>query len=64
MKVQASTATKAAVTASRAVRLPLIAWLGGFFWVWNQPNCGFWDGVFWLWYVGRFIAAHFAMLSY
>ena len=41
-----------------------ITYLGGFFWVWNQPGFGFWDGVIWLWYVGRYIAAHFAMLHY
>jgi hypothetical protein len=25
---------------------------------------GFWDGVFWMWYVGRYLAAHFTMLAY
>lgn len=38
--------------------LPLMAWLGGAFWVGSQPGFGFWDGVVWLWYVGRFIAEH------
>ncbi len=39
------------------------AWLGGAFWVAEQPGMGFWDGVFWLWYVGRFVAQHFTALS-
>jgi hypothetical protein len=46
------------------VTLPVLAWFGGAFWVGNQPNNGFWDGVVWLWYVGRYIAAHLTMLSY
>jgi len=44
--------------------IPFVAWLGGAFWVGNQPGFGFWDGLIWLWYVGRYIAAHFAMLHY
>ena len=44
------------------IRLPVIAWLGGAFWVARQPDCGFWDGVIWLWYVGRYIAEHFTVL--
>jgi hypothetical protein len=43
---------------------PLFAWLGGAFWVGNQPGNNFWDGVVWLWYVGRYIAAHFTLLTY
>ena len=37
-------------------------WLGGAVWVANQPGFGFWDGVIWLYYVGRFAAQHFAAL--
>lgn len=44
--------------------LGFFAWLGGAFWVGHQPGMGFWDGVVWLWYVGRYIAAHFTLLSY
>ena len=46
------------------ISLPVLAWLGGAFWVANQPNNSFWDGVIWFWYVGRYIAAHFTMFSY
>lgn len=42
----------------------LLAWLGGAFYVAHQPGMNGWDGVVWFWYVGRFIAAHFTMLSY
>jgi len=44
------------------VSFPAFMWLGGAFWVARQPNCGFWDGVVWLWYVGRYIAEHFTVL--
>jgi hypothetical protein len=43
--------------------LPFLAWLGGAFWVAEQPGYGFWDGLVWLWYLGRFIACHFTALS-
>lgn len=33
-------------------------------WVSNQPGCNGWDGMIWPWYVGRYIAAHFTMLTY
>jgi hypothetical protein len=42
----------------------LLTYLGGAFFVGNQPGMGFWDGLIWMWYVGRFIAAHFALLHY
>ena len=44
----------------------VIAWLvyfGGNYWTAEQPGFGFWDGLIWPWYVGRYIAAHFTMLS-
>ena len=44
--------------------LGFFTWLGGAFFVANQPGMGFWDGLIWMWYVGRYIAAHFAMLHY
>jgi hypothetical protein len=46
------------------ISLPFFGYLGGAFFVAHQPGMGFWDGVVWIWYVGRFIAAHFTMLSY
>lgn len=49
---------------TRQVGLGFITWLGGAFYVGHQPGCGFWDGVVWMWYVGRFIAAHATLLSY
>ncbi len=49
-------------TTKPRITLPILGWLGGAFYVGNQPGCGFWDGVVWMWYIGRFIAAHFALL--
>lgn len=46
------------------VTLPVFAWLGAAFWTANQPGNGFWDGVVWMWYLGRYIAAHFTMFAY
>jgi hypothetical protein len=40
-----------------------IAWLGGASHVAAQPGMGFFDGVFWPYYVGRYIAQHFTALS-
>lgn len=37
-------------------------WLGGAMWVYNQPGYGFWDALIWVYYVGRFVASHFAQL--
>lgn len=50
----------------RTVRIatPLLAWLGGAFYIANQPGMGFWDGLVWLWYLGRYIAANFTLLHY
>lgn len=50
-------------TVSAKISLGLIAWLGGAFHTAAQPGMGFWDGVFWLWYVGRYLAKHFTELS-
>jgi len=38
-------------------------WLGGAVWVAHQPGYNFWDGLIWLYYVGRYVAKHFAALS-
>ena len=43
--------------------VPFLAWLGGAVYVYNQPGYGFWDALIWLYYVGRFVAMHFAALS-
>jgi hypothetical protein len=43
--------------------LGFICWLGGAVHVASQPGYGFWDGVVWMYYVGRYIATHFAQLS-
>ena len=40
-----------------------IAWLGGAVHVANQPGYGFWDGLVWLYYLGRYLAIHFTALS-
>ncbi len=45
------------------IGLGFIWWLGGAFWVANQPGMGFWDGVVWLYYVGRYVAQHYTVLS-
>lgn len=45
-----------------AVKLPILCWLGGAVWVSNQPGFDGWDGLVWLYYVGRFAAQHFAAL--
>jgi hypothetical protein len=46
------------------ISLGLLAWLGGAFYIAHQDGHGFWDGLIWMWYVGRYIAAHFAQLHY
>ena len=43
--------------------LGFVGWLGGAVYVAHQPGMNFWDGVVWLYYVGRFVAHNFAMLS-
>ena len=43
--------------------LGLLTWLGGAVHVAHQQGNGFWDGVVWMYYVGRYVAAHFAVLS-
>lgn len=42
--------------------LGFLVWLGGAVWVAHQPGCAFWDGVIWPYYVGRYVAMHFAAL--
>ena len=39
-----------------------LTWIGGAVYVANQPGYGFWDGFFWMYYVGRYIAVHYALL--
>jgi hypothetical protein len=51
------------VNSSSHLSLGFVAWLGGAVWVANQLGYGFWDGVVWLFYVGRYIAAHFTQLT-
>ena len=38
-------------------------WLGGCMNTANQPGHGFWDGVIWFYYVGRYVARHFTALT-
>ena len=51
------------VSVRTRLSLSFLAWLGGAFWVADQPGHGFWDGVVWMWYVGRYIAKHFTALT-
>lgn len=48
---------------STTIGLGIIPWLGCAFYVAAQPGHGFWDGVIWMWYVGRFIAKNFTALT-
>ena len=48
---------------STNLSLGFITWLGGAVHIANQPDCGFWDGVVWMYYVGRYIATHFTQLT-
>lgn len=43
-------------------QLGFFGWLGGAAYVAHQPGYGFWDGVIWLYYVGRYVAVHFTAL--
>ena len=45
------------------IGLGFLFWLGGAVHVMSQPGMGFWDGIGWLYYVGRFVAQHFTALS-
>lgn len=40
-----------------------IFWLGGAVHVMRLPDYDFWDGLIWMYYVGRFVAIHFAALG-
>jgi hypothetical protein len=44
---------------SRVGIIPGIMWLGGAVHTANLPGFGFWDGLIWLYYVGRYVATHF-----
>ncbi len=46
-------------TCSSPFVLGFFGWLGGAVYTANQPGMNFWDGVIWLYYVGRYIAVHF-----
>ena len=43
--------------------LGFVGWLGGAVYVAHQPGMNFWDGVVWLYYVGRFVAHNFTILT-
>lgn len=53
-----------AIKGNRKHFLPPIMYLGGAFFTANQPGMGFWDGLIWLWYVGRYVAQHFTVFAY
>lgn len=57
--MSASKTRKIAVTLTPS----FIVWLGGAIHVAHQPGYGFWDGVIWLYYVGRYLAEHFTQLA-
>jgi hypothetical protein len=40
----------------------LVTYIGGAVFVSRQPGYGFWDGVVWVYYVGRYIAKQYAAL--
>lgn len=44
---------------STTMSLGFLAWLGGAVHTANLPGYGFWDGLVWMYYVGRYIAMHF-----
>jgi hypothetical protein len=51
------------VVVSSNLSFGFLAWLGGAVHVANQPGMGFWDGLVWLYYFGRYISAHFTLLT-
>lgn len=55
--------TKQDVTVTSRYALGFFGWLGGAVHVANQPGYGFWDGLIWLYYVGRYVATHFTVLT-
>lgn len=54
---------KESTSCTANLSLGFVGWLGGAVYVAHQPSYGFWDGIIWLYYVGRYIAAHFAQLN-
>lgn len=48
---------------SARLSLGFLAWLGGAFDVATQPGNGFFDGLIWVFYVGRYIAQNFTEFS-
>ncbi len=46
-----------------SLHLPLLAWLGGAVHTYNQPGCTFWDAIIWMYYLGRYAAVNFTVLS-
>lgn len=51
------------ITISTNLSLGFLTWLGGAVHVAHQPGLGFWDGIVWLYYVGRYVAEHFVALT-
>lgn len=51
------------VFTTSSVGFGIIGWLGGAVHVANQPGYGFWDGLIWMYYVGRYVAQHFTQLG-
>lgn len=47
---------------ARNLGFGFIMWLGGAVHVANQPGYDFWDGIVWLYYVGRYFATHLTSL--
>ena len=52
------------VTVTQRSILGITRWLGGAFYTAHQPGMEYWDGLIWLWYVGRYVAADFATFHY
>jgi hypothetical protein len=42
---------------------PFLIWLGGAVHVYNVPGYEVWDAMIWFYYVGRYVAVHFAQLN-
>ena len=45
------------------VSLPFLPWPGAALHFYNLPGYGFWDALIWPYYIGRYIAAHFTLLT-
>jgi hypothetical protein len=49
------------IRGSTSISFCFLWWLGGAMYTMHQPGNGFWDGIVWMYYVGRYIAMHFAV---